>query len=115
MQFWPDVFISLIITLSYRQTLRTAWSKRFGDQAKRVLLASVGAQSKLSARRCEELWLDLERQLNEELRQVEGSMRTQLEAINSQLDRDGQVGKHLDVCLDLTPVRFPTLEAFHLF
>lgn len=71
--------------------LRTLWSKRLGDQAKRVLLGSVGAQSKLSAQRCEELWLDLERQLNEELRQVEGSMKMQLEAINGQLDHDGQM------------------------
>lgn len=62
-----------------------------------MLLASVGAQSKLSAQRCEELWLDLERQLNEELRQVEGSMKMQLEAINGHLDRDGQVEKHLAV------------------
>lgn len=115
MQFWPDVFISLTITLLYHQALRTAWSKRLGDQAKCLFLASVKAQSKLSAQRCEELWLDLEHQLNEELRQVEGSMKTQLEAISGQLDQDGQVEKELDVCLDLdlTPVRFPTLKAFH--
>lgn len=58
-----------------------------------MLLASAGAQSQLSAQRCEELWLDLERQLNEELRQVEGSVKTQLEAISAQLDGDGQVGE----------------------
>lgn len=82
-----------------------------------MLLASVGAQSKLSAQRCEELWLDLERQLNEELWQVEGSMKMQLEAINGQLDHDGQVEKHLAVCLhtDLTAERFPTLKALHCF
>lgn len=67
------------------------WSKTLGDQAKRVLLASVGAQSKLSAQRCEELWQDLEHQLDEEMRQVEGSMKTQLEAIDGQLDQDGEV------------------------
>lgn len=76
------------------------WSKRLGDQTKHVLLASVGARSKLSAQRCEELWLDLEHQLNEELRQVEDSMKTQLEAIKGQLARDGQVEKHLGVRLD---------------
>lgn len=82
-----------------------------------MLLASVGAQSKLSAQRCEELWLDLERQLNEELRQVEGSMKMQLEAINGQLDHDGQVEKHRAVCLhtDRTAERFPTLKALHCF
>lgn len=82
-----------------------------------MLLASVGAQSKLSAQRCEELWLDLEHQLNEELRQVERSMKMQLEAINGQLDRDGQVEKHLAVCLDtdLASVGLPTLKALHCF
>lgn len=72
-----------------------------------MLLTSVGAQSKLSAQRCEELWLDLEHQLDQEMQQVEKSMKTQLEAIKGQLDEDGQVEKHLGVCLDpdVTSVR----------
>lgn len=65
-----------------------------------MLLASLGAHSKLSAQRCEELWLDLEHQLDEELRQVEGSMKTQLQAIKGQLDQDGQVEKHPGARLD---------------
>lgn len=71
--------------------LRTVWSKRLGDQAKHVLLASVGAQSTLSAQRFEELWLDLEHQLNDELQQVERSVKMQLQAINGHLDQDGQM------------------------
>lgn len=68
-----------------------------------MLLTSVCAQSELSAQRCEELWRDLEHQLNQELRQVESSMKMQLEAISAQLDKDGQVKKHLTVCLGTDP------------
>lgn len=59
----------------------------------------------------------MERQLNEELRHVEGSMKMQLEAISDQLDQDGQVEKQLAVCLNtgLMSARFPTLKALHCF
>ncbi|XP_026162852.1 ellis-van Creveld syndrome protein [Mastacembelus armatus] len=71
--------------------LRTSWSKRLGDRAKDVFLMSVPAQSKLSAESCEKLWLDLEQDLAAQLQQAECTLKLQLEDMNSQLDKDGQV------------------------
>lgn len=75
----------------YLQKLRTFWSKRLGELAKDVFLTSVAAQSKLSAQRCEELWLDLEQELVAQLQQAECTTKLQLEAMRAQLDKDGQV------------------------
>uniref|UniRef100_A0A4W6C0P0 EvC ciliary complex subunit 1 n=1 Tax=Lates calcarifer TaxID=8187 RepID=A0A4W6C0P0_LATCA len=71
--------------------LRTSWSKKLGELAKDVFLASVPAQSKLSAERCEKLWLDLEQKLAAQLQQAECTIKLQLEDMRAQLDKDGQV------------------------
>ncbi|KAG8007500.1 Ellis-van Creveld syndrome protein-like protein [Nibea albiflora] len=71
--------------------LRTSWSKRLGELAKDVFLTSIPAQSNLSPRRCEELWLDLEQELAAQLQQVESTTKMQLEDMRVQLDKDGQV------------------------
>ncbi|TKS70880.1 Ellis-van Creveld syndrome protein -like protein [Collichthys lucidus] len=71
--------------------LRTSWSKRLGELAKDVFLASIPAQSNLSPQRCKELWLDLEQELVAQLQQAESTTKTQLEDMRVQLDKDGQV------------------------
>ncbi|XP_040888926.1 ellis-van Creveld syndrome protein [Toxotes jaculatrix] len=71
--------------------LRTSWSKKLGELAKDIFLASVPAQSKLSAERCEKLWLDLEHELTAQLQQAECTIKLQLEDMRAQLDKDGQV------------------------
>ncbi|KAM6947008.1 evC complex member EVC [Lycodopsis pacificus] len=71
--------------------LRGSWSKRLGDLAKDVFLTSVPAQSKVSAERCEKLWLDLEQELVAQLQQAECTTKLQLEDMRAQLDEDGQV------------------------
>lgn len=86
-----NVFSSFLGIFLYLQKLRTLWSNRLGELAKDVFLTSVPAQSKLSAQRCEELWLDLERELVAELKQAECTTKLQLEAMRAQLDQDGQV------------------------
>ncbi|XP_023254314.1 nucleoprotein TPR-like, partial [Seriola lalandi dorsalis] len=70
---------------------RTSWSKKLGELAKDIFLASVLAQSKLSAERCEKLWSDLEQELAAQLQQAECSIKLQLEDMRAQLDKDGQV------------------------
>lgn len=59
--------------------------------AKDVFLTSVPAQSKLSAERCEKLWLDLEQELVAQLQQAESTTKLQLDDMRAQLDKDGQV------------------------
>ncbi|XP_044036963.1 ellis-van Creveld syndrome protein [Siniperca chuatsi] len=71
--------------------LRTSWSRRLGERAKDVFLTSVPAQSKLSAERCEKLWLDLEQELVAQLQPAECSTKLQLDDMRAQLDKDGQV------------------------
>ncbi|XP_054473422.1 evC complex member EVC [Anoplopoma fimbria] len=71
--------------------LRASWSKKLGDLAKDVFLSSVPAQSKVSAERCEKLWLDLEQELVAQLQQAECTTKLQLEDMRAQLDEDGQV------------------------
>ncbi|XP_059184914.1 evC complex member EVC [Centropristis striata] len=71
--------------------LRTSWSKRLGELAKDVFVTSVSAQSKVSAERCEKLWLDLEQEMIAQLQQAECTIRLQLEEMRTQLDKDGQV------------------------
>ncbi|XP_029287934.1 ellis-van Creveld syndrome protein [Cottoperca gobio] len=71
--------------------LRTSWSKRLGELAKDIFLTSVAAQSKVSAERCEKLWLDLEQELAAQLQQAECTTKLQLEDMRAQLDKDGQV------------------------
>ena len=73
------------------QKLRSSWSKRLGELAKDVFLTSVPAQSKVSAERCEKLWLDLEQELDAELQQAECNAKLQLEDMRAQLDKDAQV------------------------
>lgn len=73
------------------QKLRTSWSKKLGELAKDIFLASVPAQSKLSAEHCERLWLDLEQKLAAQLQQAECTIKLQLEDMRAQLDKDGQV------------------------
>ncbi|XP_056242391.1 evC complex member EVC [Seriola aureovittata] len=70
---------------------RTSWSKKLGELAKDIFLASVLAPSKLSAERCEKLWSDLEQELAAQLQQAECSIKLQLEDMRAQLDKDGQV------------------------
>ncbi|XP_038552015.1 ellis-van Creveld syndrome protein [Micropterus salmoides] len=71
--------------------LRTSCSKRLGERAKDVFVTSVRAQSKLSAVRCVELWLDLEQELVAQLQPAECSTKLQLDDMRAQLDKDGQV------------------------
>ncbi|XP_070702526.1 evC complex member EVC [Pempheris klunzingeri] len=71
--------------------LRTSWSKRLGELAKDVFLTSVPSQSKLSAERCEKLWVDLEQELVVQLQQAEHTAKLQLEDMRAQLGKDGQV------------------------
>uniref|UniRef100_A0A8C2WPI2 Ellis-van Creveld syndrome protein n=1 Tax=Cyclopterus lumpus TaxID=8103 RepID=A0A8C2WPI2_CYCLU len=71
--------------------LRACWSKRLGDLAKDVVLGSVPAQSRVSAERCEKLWLELELELAVQMQRAEGTTKLQLEAMRAQLDHDGQV------------------------
>lgn len=73
------------------QKCRASWSKKLEELAKDIFLASVSAQSKLSAERCEKLWLDLEQELTAQLQQAECSVKLQLEDMRAQLDKDGQV------------------------
>ncbi|XP_071350381.1 evC complex member EVC [Trachinotus anak] len=70
---------------------RTSWSKKLGELAKDIFLASVPAQSKLSAERCEKLWLDLEQELAAQLLKAECTIKLQLQDMKAQLDKDGQV------------------------
>ncbi|XP_068450578.1 evC complex member EVC isoform X2 [Clinocottus analis] len=71
--------------------LRASWSKRLGHLARDVFLSSVAAQSSISAERREELWGDLEQELDAQLQQTERSTGLQLQDMRAQLDRDGQV------------------------
>nr|XP_020448214.1 ellis-van Creveld syndrome protein isoform X2 [Monopterus albus] len=71
--------------------LRISWSKSLGVRAKDVFLASVPAQSKLSAKHCEKLWLDLEQELAAQLQHAESTVKLQLEDTNVQLIKEGQV------------------------
>ncbi|XP_037346801.2 evC complex member EVC isoform X1 [Pungitius pungitius] len=71
--------------------LRASWSKRLGDLAKDVFLTSVPALSKVSAERCEKLWLDLEQELVAHLQQAECTTKLQLEDMKAQMDKDRQV------------------------
>ncbi|CAN9512397.1 unnamed protein product [Ophioblennius macclurei] len=70
--------------------LRTSWSKKLGDLAKDKFLASVRAQTKLSAEQCEKLWSDLEQELAVQLQQAESTTNQQLENIKVELDKDEQ-------------------------
>uniref|UniRef100_G3NZZ6 EvC ciliary complex subunit 1 n=1 Tax=Gasterosteus aculeatus TaxID=69293 RepID=G3NZZ6_GASAC len=71
--------------------LRGSWSKRLGDLAKDVFLTSVPALSKVSAERCEKLWLDLEQELVAHLQQAECTTKLQLEDMKTQMDKERQV------------------------
>ncbi|KAF1391380.1 hypothetical protein PFLUV_G00041520 [Perca fluviatilis] len=71
--------------------LRASWSKRLGELAKDIFLTAVPAQSKVSAERCENLWLDLEQELVAQLQQAECTTKVQLEDMRAQLDKDGQL------------------------
>lgn len=73
------------------QKLRGSWSKRLGDLAKDVFLTSVPALSKVSAERCEKLWLDLEQELVAHLQQAECTTKLQLEDMKTQMDKERQV------------------------
>nr|XP_046240304.1 ellis-van Creveld syndrome protein isoform X2 [Scatophagus argus] len=79
------------VLCDHLKKLRTSWSKRLGELAKDAFLASVPSQSKVSAQRCEELWLDLEQELSAQLQQAEHTTELQLEDIRAQLDKDIQV------------------------
>ncbi|KAM3621069.1 uncharacterized protein V6R79_005514 [Siganus canaliculatus] len=70
---------------------RTSWSKKLGELSRDIFLTSVPAQSKLSAQRCEELWLDLEQDLAAQLQEAECVTKTQLEDMKAQQDKEGQV------------------------
>lgn len=70
---------------------RTSWSKKLGELSRDIFLTSVPTQSKLSAQRCEELWLDLEQDLAARLEEAECATKTQLEDMRAQQDKDGQV------------------------
>lgn len=54
-------------------------------------MASVSAQSNVSAERCEKMWTDLEQEVEVQLQQVECTIELQLKNVRSQLDKDGQV------------------------
>ncbi|XP_078104190.1 evC complex member EVC [Sander vitreus] len=71
--------------------LRASWSKRLGELAKDIFLTAVPSQSKVSAERCENLWLDLEQELVAQLQQAECTTKVQLEDMRAQLDKDGQL------------------------
>ncbi|XP_032368604.1 ellis-van Creveld syndrome protein [Etheostoma spectabile] len=71
--------------------LRASWSKRLGEIAKDIFLTAVPAQSKVSAERCENLWLDLEQELVAQLQQAECTAKVQLEDMRAQLDKDEQL------------------------
>lgn len=85
------VYFYYSCVLLYPQKLRTSCSKRLGERAKDVFVTSVRAQSKLSAVRCVELWLDLEQELVAQLQPAECSTKLQLDDMRAQLDKDGQV------------------------
>ncbi|XP_053294160.1 evC complex member EVC [Pleuronectes platessa] len=70
--------------------LRTSWSKKLGEPAKEIFLASVSAQPELSAERCETLWLNLEQELVAQLQQAECTIKLQLDDLRAQLDKDRQ-------------------------
>ncbi|XP_076005642.1 evC complex member EVC isoform X2 [Genypterus blacodes] len=71
--------------------LRSSWSKRLGALVREAFMASVPAQSELSAERCDKLWVEVEQQLASQLQQVESTIRLQLEDSRAQLHRDQQV------------------------
>uniref|UniRef100_A0A3P9KSG1 EvC ciliary complex subunit 1 n=1 Tax=Oryzias latipes TaxID=8090 RepID=A0A3P9KSG1_ORYLA len=71
--------------------LRTFWSKRLAEAAKDVFLASLPAQTSLSAERCEKMWLDVGQELAAQLQQAERATRRQLRDIQAELKHDGQV------------------------
>ncbi|XP_056294234.1 evC complex member EVC isoform X2 [Pseudoliparis swirei] len=71
--------------------LRASWSKRLGDRVKDAVLGSVPARSEVSARRCEELWAELELQLAAQMQRAEGATKLQLEDAGARLDHDAQV------------------------
>ncbi|XP_029358357.1 ellis-van Creveld syndrome protein [Echeneis naucrates] len=69
----------------------TSWTKKIGERAKDIFLATVPTQSNISAEYCEKLWSDLEQELSAQLQQAECSIKLQLEEMRTQLDKDGQV------------------------
>lgn len=124
-----SVFLLFLCVLLYLQKLRTFWSKRLGELAKDVFLSSVPAQSKLSAERCEKLWLDLEQELVAQLQQAECTTKLQLEDMRAQLDKDRQVNtmwwiinkyftfilKHCFISLKSRSIQFNYTKCFLLF
>jgi len=78
------------------QKLRASWSKRLGDRVKDAVLGSVPARSEVSARRCEELWAELELQLAAQMQRAEGATKLQLEDAGARLDHDAQVDSSKD-------------------
>uniref|UniRef100_A0A674DYL4 EvC ciliary complex subunit 1 n=1 Tax=Salmo trutta TaxID=8032 RepID=A0A674DYL4_SALTR len=67
------------------------WSKKLGELAKDIFLSALPAQPQLSTNQGQRLWLDLDGDLVALLQQAESNTKQQLEGVQAQLEKDGQV------------------------
>uniref|UniRef100_A0A8C5CA64 Ellis-van Creveld syndrome protein n=1 Tax=Gadus morhua TaxID=8049 RepID=A0A8C5CA64_GADMO len=71
--------------------LHSSWSRRVGEEAKKVFLGSLAPRPQLSVEHCSKLWLDLEDKLATQRQQAEVGTKMQLEDMRAQMDQDRQV------------------------
>ncbi|XP_061147154.1 evC complex member EVC [Syngnathus typhle] len=71
--------------------LRSSWSKRLQERTKDIFCTSVTAQCKLSAERCQALWMDVEQQFSAHQQRVETTARLQMEQMQAQIAQERQV------------------------
>ncbi|XP_056462681.1 evC complex member EVC-like isoform X2 [Gadus chalcogrammus] len=71
--------------------LHSSWSRRVGEEAKKVFLGSLAPRPQLSVEHCSKLWLDLEDKLATQRQQAEVGTKMQLEDMRAQMDQDRQL------------------------